>query len=221
MIISSYLTECAVRAASVLGADVDASITMRQNGMTLRAGSSNDPAARCDQAEALADEGPCNDAMDLRKKQEVPDVADEERWQAWREQTLREGYASVLAVPAEVVPGLSIALNLYSRTHDRWDWPLQRAAEAYAELVASAVRLHLKFADLDDAAAGLYQSMSDRMAIEQAVGAIMEANGCAEEDARRILASASEHRNVAEREVAERILRALALGGRDDVTAAD
>lgn len=218
MIISSYLEECAVRAASVLGADVETSITMRQDGVSLRAGSSTDAAARCDQTEALTDEGPCIDAMDLRKKLEVPDVSEEERWQAWREQTLREGFASVLAVPAEVAPGLAIALNLYSRTVDRWDWPLQRAAEAYAELVASAVRLHLRFADLDDATAGIYRSMSDRMAVEQAVGAIMEANQCSAEEARRILKSGSEHRNVAERDVAETILRALALGGRDDIT---
>lgn len=218
MIISSYLGDCAERAAGVLGVDVDASITMRQNGITLRAGSSNDAAKRCDQAEALADQGPCNDAMDLRKLQEVPDLAEEERWPAWREQTLREGYASVLAVPAEVVPGLSIALNLYSRTVDRWDWPLQRAAEAYAELVASAVRLQLRFADLDESAAGVLQSMSDRVAVEQAVGAIMEANGCSADEARRVLASASDNRNVAEREVAETILRALVLGGRGEIT---
>jgi AmiR/NasT family two-component response regulator len=78
------------------------------------------------------------------------------------------------------------------------------------------VRLHLRFADLDDATAGTFQSMSDQMAVEQAVGAIMEANQCSAEDARRILTSGTEHRNVAERDVAETILRALALGGRDD-----
>jgi GAF domain-containing protein len=216
MIISNYLEECAVRAASVLGADVDTSITMRRAGVSLRAGSSTHAAARCDQAEALAAEGPCIDAMELRKKREVPDVDEDERWQAWRKQTLQEGYASVLAVPAEVAPGLAIALNLYSRTVDRWDWPLQRAAEAYAELVASAVRLHLRFADLDDATARTYQSMSDRVAVEEAVGAIVEANQCSPDEARRILTSGSEHRNVAERDVAETILRALSLGGRDD-----
>ncbi len=115
MTLSGYLQECASRSAGVLGDDLDASVTLRQHGLTLHAGSSSRAAERCDQAEAMVDEGPCVDAMATGAKVDVASVRAEVRWHAWRAQTLEEGFVRALAVPSEVAPGVSVALNLYSR----------------------------------------------------------------------------------------------------------
>ncbi|MCA5893336.1 ANTAR domain-containing protein [Isoptericola sp. NEAU-Y5] len=211
MRISSYPFEYARRAATILGTEIETSITVRQHGLTVRAGSSSDAAARCDQAESLADSGPCIDAMDQLAVRAVPDIAAEAGWQEWCEQAVREGFVSALAVPAYVDPHVSVALNLYSRAADPWTPELLTAADGYAQLVASTVRLHLSLSELEDAAAGFYRNMSDSMVVERAVGAIMQANGCTADQARRILGSASRHRNVTRREVAETILRALVV----------
>jgi hypothetical protein len=106
---------------------------------------------------------------------------------------------------------VAVALNLYSRTPNPWTPELVTAAEGYAQLGAAMVRLHLGLAELDDGAAGYYSQMSDAITIERAIGAIMQTNDCTEPEARQILESASLHRNVAQREVAETLLRALVV----------
>jgi GAF domain-containing protein len=209
MSISSYPEEFARRAAAVLGADIETSVMVREHGVSLRAGSSSAAAARCDQAESMANAGPCIDAMDQHSALVVPVVAEAERWDRWREQALADGYVSALAVPAVVDDSVSVALNLYSRAPDPWTPELITAADGYAQLVGSMVRMHLDLAELEDAAAGLYRNMTDALVTERAVGAIMHTNGCDEDEARRILESASTHRRIGAREVAETILRAL------------
>ena len=59
--------------------------------------------------------------------------------------------------------------------------------------------------------AGFYRDMSDAVATERAVGAIMQTNQCSADEARRIVDSASRHRNVSPREVAESLPRALVV----------
>jgi hypothetical protein len=211
MSISTFPYELARRAATVLGAEIEASITVRQHGLAVRAGSSSGAAARCDRAESLADSGPCIDAMDQLSVHVVPAITEESAWNAWREQANHEGFVSALAVPAAVNDHIAVALNLYSRSPDPWTPELLAAADGYAQLTAAMVRLHLGLAELEDGAAGYYSQMSDTITIERAIGAIMQTNDCAEDEARRILESASRHRNVTQREVAECVLRALVV----------
>lgn len=211
MSISTFPYELARRAAAVLGSEVEASFTVRQYGVTVRAGSSSGAAGRCDRAESLADSGPCIEAIDQMAVQVVPVIEDEKRWTTWRDQAVREGFVSGLAVPARVDDHVAVALNLYSRAPDPWSPGLLTAADGYAEIAAAMVRLHMGLAEIEDGAAGYYRHMSDTMTIERAIGAIMQTNDCAEQDARRILESASRHRIVSQREVAETILRALVV----------
>jgi len=210
--ISSYPYEFAIRAAAVLGSELEASVTLHEHGLSVRAGSSTDAAARCDQAEALAADGPCIDAMEQDTTLVVREIPQEPRWREWQEQVARERFVSAMAVPAPVDDDTAVALNLYSRTPDPWTPGLVRAAEAYARLLAAAVRLHMEVAAVGESASGVYSSMSDAKAVERAVGAIMHTNGCSEDEARRILLTACTNRNVTQREVAETILRALVLG---------
>lgn len=209
MSISAYPFEFARRAATVLGASIESSVIVREHGVPLRAGSSSGAAARCDQAESRANSGPCIAAMDQHSVRVVPEIEKEPSWTEWRAQSLREGYKSALAVPALVDDGIAVALNLYSRTPDPWTPELLTAADGYAQLIASMVRVHLQLAQVEDAAAGLYRDMTDALVTERAVGAIMHTNDCGEDEARRILESASTSRSVGRREVAETILRAL------------
>jgi hypothetical protein len=211
MDMSTFPFELAHRAAAVLGSKVETSITVRQYGVTVRAGCSTGAAGRCDQAESMAGDGPCVDAMEQLTVQLVPLIDDEERWTAWRTQATREGFVSALAVPAHVDSQVAVALNLYSRAPNAWTPQLLTAADGYAQIAAAMVRLHLGLAEVEDGAAGYYRAMSDTITTERAVGAIMQTNDCTEQEARLILESASQHRNVSLREVAETILRALAV----------
>ncbi|MBE1875282.1 ANTAR domain-containing protein [Myceligenerans pegani] len=216
---SNYPHEFAVRATTVLGSHLEASITMREHGLAIRAGSNTRASGRCDQVEAITGVGPCIDAMDELRAQIVPTIAVETRWTRWKEQALKEGFVSAVAVPAVVEPEVSAALNLYARSADPWTPQLLAAADSYAQLIASAIRLRLEVAALEDAATGLYSAMSDTTVAERAIGAIMRTNQCHEEEARKVLNSASHRRNVEVREVAETVLRALVFEGRDETGA--
>lgn len=222
MTLAGYLNDHATSAAGALGEGVEVSITVRDHGVTLLAGSSSPAAGRCDQVEARADDGPCIEAMVHRKVRVVPSVAGESRWREWRDVTVREGFQRAVAVPAKVGPGTMVALNVYSRADAEWNPALLRTARAMADLVATDVRLHLRFADVEDAAAGLYRRMSDDTALERAVGALVEANDYAPDEARRTLTDAARRRGVSPRAIAESVLRAVAVGdGGDDGDDAD
>jgi hypothetical protein len=207
--ISSFLQEYASHASTVLGTDAEASITVRRRGSTLRAASSTDAAARCDEIEALADDGPCVAAMELLMIQVVPDVGTERRWEPWCRQALQEGFVAAVAVPARVDRGITLALNLYSRAADPWAGRILVAADSYAQLIGAGVRVHLDASDLEDRAAALYRDLAEAAAIERAVGALMETNGCTAQVAERILGSASQNRDATRLQVAETVLRAL------------
>ena len=106
---------------------------------------------------------------------------------------------------------VAVALNLYSRSPDPWTRELLTAADGYAQLAAAMVGLNLELAELEDATAGLYRQLSDTAVVERAIGAVMHSNDTSESEARRIIESASKHRNVTQRDVAETILRALVV----------
>ncbi len=74
--IAGFPQEFADRAATILGHGLEVSVTMRQAGVSVRAGSSTEAAARCDQAEALDGRGPCIDAMDHGGRRVIASVAD-------------------------------------------------------------------------------------------------------------------------------------------------
>jgi hypothetical protein len=205
-----YLHEFAARSAAALGSSIETSITLRHHGVAARAASSSDAAARCDQVEAREGEGPCIDAMDELTSKLVPAISTETRWRAWREQSGREGFQAAIAMPAAVVRGSVVALNIYSREPDPWDGRLLTAADSYAQLVATAVRLRLELATVEDSLLGLYRRTADELIVERAVGAIMHLNSCTAQEAHAIFDSGVGRRNVSRREVAETLLQSLA-----------
>lgn len=207
MSIAGYLHEFAVRSVAVLGRDVETSILLRFQGVSVRAASSNAAAGRCDQVEARAGRGLCIDAMDSGSRLVVWDLASATRWPEWQAAAAKEGFVSAAAVPAEVVEDMSLAINVYSRVDVEWTEEVLQVIEAYAELAAAAVRLHLELArvgeDLDglaDGAAGV---------VERAVGAIMHANGCTADEARELIETSASNSELTQREVATTILGAL------------
>lgn len=213
MSVPTYLDNFAQRSAAVLGGGFDVSITLRYHGATLRAASSTAASARCDHVETRTGEGPCIDAMDELTTQLVPDIGADHRWLAWRDQSLDEGYVSAVAVPAFVYPGIAIALNTYSTKPDPWNESVLVALDGYAQLVATAVGLHLQTTVLEEQVAGLYAALDTAQIIERAVGAIMYCNSCTADEARDLITTACHERNVTERHVAETLLAALISPG--------
>lgn len=202
-----YLYGHALRAAAHAGPGVQASITFRHHGAVVRAASSDERAARCDQVEALTGDGPCVTALREGRAVVVPRVVDESRWDDWRDAAAREGFASALAMPAAVTPGMDVALNLYADAPRDWDERTLRGADADARRIAHAMSLRLH---LSPDGRAEQPAQHGPQVVHQAVGAVMRCNDCSAEEALRILTDASRHRNVGLEEVAATILHALA-----------
>jgi len=211
---SSYLYGHAMRAAAHFAEGTQASITLRHHGAYLRAASSDDRAARCDQVEALHGDGPCITSLEQRHPVVVHDVERLDRWEDWRAQAVAEGFTAGVAMPAPVVPGIDVALNLYAKAAGPWGERTLREADEYARRIAHAIslRVHLSNGPTPPAE-GVGPEPAHRAAgptvVEEAIGAVMHCNGCSADEALHILVSASRHRNVGLDEVAGTVLQAL------------
>lgn len=209
MSIAGYLHEFAVRSVSVLGRDVETSILLRYRGVSVRAASSNAAAGRCDQVEARAGRGLCVDAMDQGSRLVVRDLAAAALWPEWRAAAAEEGFVSAAAVPAQIVEDMSLAINVYSRVDVEWTEEILQVIEAYAELAAAAVRLHLELARVGEDLPDDDAPEDDAGIVERAVGAIMHANGCTADEARGLIESSASNSELTQRAVATTILGAL------------
>ncbi|NHT17544.1 ANTAR domain-containing protein [Cellulomonas sp. IC4_254] len=206
----TYLDVHAREVADALG--VHASITLRHHGATVRVASSSDRAALCDQAEARSEDGPCIVAMSSLRAVTIPDLAAERRWPAWSRTTRDAGFTAVVAVPASVEPTTAVALNLYldpGRT-----WTQQDAAHARARVTSLAEDVidRLAAAATLPAVPAADEELGTAGRIDQAVGVLMQANGCDARTARALLdlVAARHDRDVAD--VAAFLI--TAVGGR-------
>lgn len=181
----TYLDDHAVRAAAGIGPGVQASITVRHHGATVRVASSDGRAAACDQVEARTEDGPCIIAMSGLDPVVVPDVGQEWRWPTWSRTVLDSGFASVAAVPAPVDRTVAVAVNVYAEPGVSWDPPRLEAGRGAAEAVAVDVRARLRAAVL--AEPPMNDTDSEPAIIDRAVGVIMQGNGCDAPTARALL----------------------------------
>lgn len=214
---SPYLYGHAMRAATHFGNGTQASITFRHHGAIIRAASSDDASARCDQVEALTDDGPCVAAMERLHAILVPHLDSDPRWPHWRKQAVDEGFASALAMGAHVAPGIDVSLNLYSTRPDPWDADALVAADNFAQRIARTMSLRVQLSALAEPEE--YVELTGPELIGQAVGATMQCNGCSADEALELLTGAAANRNIGPEEVAATVL--LALTGVQATTTSD
>lgn len=207
--VRDHLDDFAVRAGDHLAPGTLCSIGLRHRGHDRLAASSSPRAASCDEAEFGAGAGPCLTSMDEATVVVVRDIAEESRWDVWRDQTARVGFRSSAAVPAHVADGADIALNLYSEGVDPWDAGALSRADAYAQQIARTVRLCLQVAGLTDQVHDLRQAVAARDVVNQAVGVVMATNGCTADDALAVLRSACTDRDVDLVDVASALVRGV------------
>lgn len=209
--ISSYLHDLAVGTARELGPDTQVSITFQHERAVVRAASSDERAARCDQVEANLGTGPCLEAMRELHAVLVARVDDGAEYPEWRRRVAEEGFVSAVAMPAHVAPGLSVALNLYSTLPDPWDARRLVEADRHVKRVAAEIQAHTSLT-AEDAGTELQRALSARAMIEQAVGAVMECNGCTSQEALDVLLRSCEAGDVDLVEAARVVLSTLGAG---------
>ncbi|MET1086958.1 MAG: GAF and ANTAR domain-containing protein [Arthrobacter sp.] len=134
------------------------------------------------------------------------------RWPAYWEQLADAGYRSLASVPLALEGGRFAALTLMAERDDVFTPAVQRRLMAFGQVAAAS---HLMASELRTAKATADQlrtAMTGRTSIDIACGVIMGQNRCSYQDAFQILATASSHRNIKVRVVAETILSDLPGG---------
>lgn len=207
--VEEFVEGVAQSAARLIAPGTHVAIMLKRQGRPTGVASSDARAARCDEVEFAANDGPCLSSIDEGRVLVIDRLEDGDRWPAWRRAARAEGFGSAAAVPRRVRDDVDIALNLYRDEQGAWDEISLARAEMYADEVARTLRVCLRAADQAEMNEDLRAALASRAVIDQAMGVIMAENRCSSEDAFRILRSASQNRNVKLRDVAAALIESV------------
>ena len=208
----TFLQTVVDRAAEHVADNTACTLTMLREGHFLTVASTDAQATEADQVEYETDSGPCVEAARRGVETVVVDLRSDGRWPQWAAASMRLGFRSAAAAPADTGDGAQLAINLYGREPDAFGEPEMRRARAYVDEAARALRLCLLLAERaeqSERADHLESAMASRSTIDQALGVIMGQNRISRDEAFAILRAASQHRNIKLREVAATLIENL------------
>ena len=194
-------------------------ITLERNKRSTIVGSSDTSSRKIDEVQAGFDEGPCLEAQSSHRLIEVPDVRTETRWPDYMEVIRKLGLRSVLAVPLDLGDTAQAAMNFYTTAPDAFNADRTASAQHFAKLASKALRVAVRIARYMELSEDRQAAMESRTSIDIAIGITMAQTRCSQEEAVTILKTASSHRNVKLRELAEDLVSSL--GHSSPVTAFD
>jgi GAF domain-containing protein len=171
------------------------------------------PAAeRIDALQYELQEGPCVDALETGRRHHLRDLAEPERWPAFRARARAHGFGTVLSVPL-VAGGTAVgALNVFAEGPDGLEEPdvflAERIAAPAAATLANA-RAYRRALRLGEQ---LQEALESRAVIEQAKGLLMGIERIDADEAFERLRQISQRTNVKVRDVAVRLLAQASSG---------
>jgi GAF domain-containing protein len=194
-------------AAAALPSCVGVSITVLVDGEPFTVTATSADAGTVDAMQYL-DDGPCVQASRIGEAVRVPDVLDEQLWQAFAESAAVYGIRSSLSVPLQGIGGSAVgALNLYSSDRDAFSQADPLLIALFGTHVEGAVRnADLGFATRE-AARRLPEQLADRATTDQAVGVMMANRGCSAPEARERIEWAARHAGISVKAAADMVIQ--------------
>lgn len=181
---------------------------LRDRGATTAVSSS--PQARAlDELQNRFDDGPCMTAIRENTVIRAGDLREDDRWPDYAATAIRHGVRAVVGIPFDLDEDAQAGLNVYSATPHDFSPETIRALCLEVEQASNALRLAVRMAKDRDSNRDLLAAMQNRTVIDLAVGIIMGQNRCSQERAVEILKTASNHRNVKLRELAEELVASV------------
>jgi GAF domain-containing protein len=189
-----------VRQAMPAGAEV--SLMLLRNAQPTTGAFTAELALELDEMQHQRGYGPCLEAALGGRPVEITDGRTEERWPEYMAVFLARGALSALAMPV-IAAQLSAGLNVYAPTADAFTDADREALAEFAAYTAVALTNMDALADAREQADNLRAAMEYRGVIEQAKGILIERYKVTADQAFRLLAEASMHRNRKLRDVAK------------------
>lgn len=188
-------------------------ITLMRHRSAATVASSSEEAQLLDEVQYSYKDGPCLKACREKVLIHVPDLAHDQTWPDYSEAIVRRGIRSVLAVPFELTGDEARAgLNLYSDQPKAFSQKEVQEAVGFVEQASTGLSLAVRLANRTEKANHLQAAMDSRTVIDTAIGVIIGQNRCSQEEAVRLLMSASSTRNMKLRDVAAAVVRSAGGG---------
>jgi GAF domain-containing protein len=205
--VEDFLGELARLAAGIVAGGGSCGMTLGRPGRKpVTVACSDSLAARADEAQYEAGDGPCLTAIREGRMVRIDALRADERWPAFGEKAASLGVRSSLSLPL-VQDGKPLgALNVYARKDGAFGPGQIQRAEKLAANGSGALALALRLSDVMARNEQLRSSLESRPVIDQAMGIIMALRGCTPEQALKLLRTQSQNGNVKLRDVAAEIV---------------
>jgi GAF domain-containing protein len=190
-----FLTRAVRLAADVVAPAVAGGITTWRDHHPVTVAVSDAFAARVDELQYGAGEGPCLEALGTGQVLQIDDMAAETRWDRYRPLAIAHGVASSLSLPLIVGERTVAVLNLYARTSAAFAGQARRHGEAVAAQCSAALVVAWRLADQANLQQQLIEAMASRSVIDQALGILMAQQRCSVDEAFDLLRTVSQHRH--------------------------
>jgi hypothetical protein len=140
------------------------------------------------------------------------DLTAETRWHGFPAAAMAGGARGLYAHPLTIGDAVAGALGLYAHEPGLFPPPVQRIAAQFAEPAGLLLDGVIRRLSQDEVIAQLHDAVESRTIIGQATGIIMARRRCGPDEALNVLIKISNDRNIKLREVARRLVEAIALG---------
>ncbi|WP_435827553.1 GAF and ANTAR domain-containing protein [Actinoplanes philippinensis] len=178
-----FLTRAVRLAADVIAPAVAGGITTRRDHHPVTVAAGDPFAARVDELQYGAGEGPCLAALETGHVLQTDDMAAETCWDRYRPHAIAHGVVSSLSLPLIVGERTVAVLNLYARTSAAFGGRARRHGEAFAAQCSAALVVAWRLADQANLQQQLIEAMAWRSVIDQALGILMAQQRCSAEEA--------------------------------------
>lgn len=193
------------------GETIDCALTLRRRKRTATVAGSSDKAVMLDHIEQSLAQGPCLDALDLGHPVLLADVSTDTNWPEYSRALAVEGCHSALGVPMDLGETSEAVLNFFAPTTGVFTDEVISEAAAFAQVAGSTLRLAIRIETVEQLNADLKTAMATRTVIDAACGVIMGQNRCSHDEAFKLLAKASGHRNQKLHDVAAELIARLGV----------
>jgi GAF domain-containing protein len=197
-----------VAAASMPGT-TGAGVTLLDQAGKRSTAASDPVVEQADRQQYELDEGPCLSAARERAVMRIDDLHSEPRWPRWRDAVAELGLRSVISAPLIAGHEAIGAIKVYSPEIAAYDERGEHLLTLFAEQAAILLANMQSLQDAQQLSTQLKEALTSRDVIGQAKGILIAQGAAGEEDAFRMLASASQRSNVKLHEVARQIIASV------------
>ncbi len=208
-----FLHQLTVRAADVSGASAVGLVLSDHRGQVRFIAANNESGKFMELLQLQNDEGPCLDCVVSGMPVVNADLAHaQDQWPTFAPAAIEAGFSSVHAFPMRLRLEVIGALNLFGDESTRFAADDVRVVQALADVATIAVLQERSIARAEAVTEQLQAALNSRVVIEQAKGALAQAEGISPSEAFEVLRSTARTSRRKLVDVATRVLADLEKG---------